>query len=279
MSKSKQRLEVTEVRLVAGQIRIKWRNGHCGLVYLSEVEAVPDRPLFDGRYVVTGRELLALLNMAPSEKLKKLSEASDEAHRELQKATNNFNACGVEYPPIRTSFVGQPPASDNGKQVIDFARALQSAEPDMSEAEIASEIARVFAASPNGPEINYRYPSPPEVTRLWSSGVDETVNSWGDRNWNIRDLRAAVAGQPVFDLPLSLIPLKEHQFNCPDIFEFARHMLHVQQADLSHPVIMDEYGWIMDGRHRIVKALLEGYTTIKCVRLPEGLRPSSFELK
>ena len=124
-----------------------------------------------------------------------------------------------------------------------------------------------------------QFPKPPAVTRFWDAGNsgDESVCSWGGRVWRIRDLRAAVAGQPTFMFPLSLIPLTEHKFECPDILEFARHMLHVQEADLDYPVIMDEKGWIMDGRHRIVKALLNGWTEIPCVQLPHGLTSSYTE--
>ena len=42
----------------------------------------------------------------------------------------------------------------------------------------------------------------------------------------------------------------------------------MQQVDLSYPIIQAPDGWIMDGYHRIAKAILEGKTTIKAVRLP-----------
>lgn len=55
---------------------------------------------------------------------------------------------------------------------------------------------------------------------------------------------------------------------------FARHMKHVMEADLSYPIIIDEWGQPIDGRHRIVKALIEGHETIKAVRVPVGTHPT-----
>jgi hypothetical protein len=42
---------------------------------------------------------------------------------------------------------------------------------------------------------------------------------------------------------------------------------------LSHPIILDEDGVIMDGRHRVMKALLTEQKTIKVVRFDENPDP------
>ena len=47
---------------------------------------------------------------------------------------------------------------------------------------------------------------------------------------------------------------------------FLEHMKQVQEADLSYPIILNEDGAIIDGRHRFCKAILEGHKTIKAVR-------------
>ncbi len=41
------------------------------------------------------------------------------------------------------------------------------------------------------------------------------------------------------------------------------------EADLAYPIILDPYGRIMDGMHRVVKALTEGRKTILAYRLSE----------
>ena len=53
------------------------------------------------------------------------------------------------------------------------------------------------------------------------------------------------------------------------------HMKAVLNADLSFPIILDEDGEIMDGRHRIMKAILEGKRNIKAVRFNENPEPCS----
>jgi hypothetical protein len=47
----------------------------------------------------------------------------------------------------------------------------------------------------------------------------------------------------------------------------------VYDSDLSFPIILDEDGALMDGRHRVMKAILIGQETIKAVRFDENPRP------
>lgn len=56
-----------------------------------------------------------------------------------------------------------------------------------------------------------------------------------------------------------------------DAQDMARHLRRVMDADLSKPIILDWDGCIADGRHRVVKAILEGHRTIKAVRLMERM--------
>lgn len=93
--------------------------------------------------------------------------------------------------------------------------------------------------------------------------------------WRVSELRELVKDQPVFHLPLAFMPLKEHEFEMTHgLVSFARHMKHVMECDLAYPIIFDEYGTILDGRHRIVKSLIEGRDTIAAVRVPDGSRPT-----
>jgi ParB-like chromosome segregation protein Spo0J len=55
--------------------------------------------------------------------------------------------------------------------------------------------------------------------------------------------------------------------------EMVMHMNAVNKADLSKPIILDEDGELMDGRHRIMKAMLTGVATIKAVRFDENPSP------
>ncbi len=55
--------------------------------------------------------------------------------------------------------------------------------------------------------------------------------------------------------------------------EMVMHMKAVNAADLDTPIIMDEDGEIMDGRHRLMKAMLLGLPTVKVVRFDENPSP------
>lgn len=83
------------------------------------------------------------------------------------------------------------------------------------------------------------------------------------------------------DLPIMEVPLRHlHLFNTYErltLREMVMHMQAVNAADLSRPIILDEDGEIMDGRHRIMKALLEGAETIKAVRFDENPPPDRID--
>lgn len=55
------------------------------------------------------------------------------------------------------------------------------------------------------------------------------------------------------------------QASCRSI---AEHMQLMLAADLAYPVILCPDGRVMDGMHRIVKALVEGRSSINAYRLP-----------
>ena len=51
------------------------------------------------------------------------------------------------------------------------------------------------------------------------------------------------------------------------------HMKLIEQADLAFPIILAASGEIMDGRHRVAKAALEGRSTIEAVQFDEDPPP------
>lgn len=55
-----------------------------------------------------------------------------------------------------------------------------------------------------------------------------------------------------------------------DVVEHTRLML---KADLSYPVILGYDGRVMDGMHRIARALLEGRAEVSAVRFPSPVDP------
>lgn len=78
---------------------------------------------------------------------------------------------------------------------------------------------------------------------------------------------------PVQDLPLWAIDLSDEPFNARDLNSFIFQCRRVQDCSLEYPIILDNYGQIADGYHRLCKAILEGRETIKAIRLEEMPAP------
>lgn len=75
---------------------------------------------------------------------------------------------------------------------------------------------------------------------------------------------------PVFEIPLAAIHIGEKVFSeSRTARAIAEHVKRVNETDLKYPIILDPDGFIVDGWHRVVKALLEERETIKAVRLEE----------
>jgi len=52
----------------------------------------------------------------------------------------------------------------------------------------------------------------------------------------------------------------------PTLREVARHCRRIHEASLEYPIILNDDGRLMDGGHRLCKALLEGRKTVSAVR-------------
>lgn len=69
------------------------------------------------------------------------------------------------------------------------------------------------------------------------------------------------------NIDLQVIDLSKDSFDCPNLFEFLTHYKLVENADLKYPVILNREGTIIDGRHRLCKAILEWKKTLKWVMI------------
>lgn len=107
--------------------------------------------------------------------------------------------------------------------------------------------------------------------KQWCSPTDQT-STIGRHEWSVPRLFELARNLPVMDVPLDHLNLWHH-YTKLTIREMVMHMQAVNAADLSMPIILDEDGEIMDGRHRIMKALLTGATSIKAVRFDENPSP------
>lgn len=96
-----------------------------------------------------------------------------------------------------------------------------------------------------------------------------------DKNtWQISRLLELSRNLPVMDIPIDHLYVY-CVYEKLSLREIVMHMKAVNDADLSKPIILDENGGIMDGRHRIMKTILLGLDTIKAVRFEENPTPCS----
>ncbi len=94
----------------------------------------------------------------------------------------------------------------------------------------------------------------------------------GLRAWDVDRLAELAKDLPRESVPLAAINELDEPYwsgdgaamTCRDVAEHARL---IEEADLSFPVILSPDGRVMDGMHRIAKALLLGHEEIEAVRL------------
>ncbi len=91
--------------------------------------------------------------------------------------------------------------------------------------------------------------------------------------WDVHRLIALSGELPVSLVPLSAIDELDEAYwwdagspppTCRQVIE---HMQLVEAADLQYPIILCPQGRVMDGMHRVAKALLQGKQEIAAVRL------------
>ena len=88
--------------------------------------------------------------------------------------------------------------------------------------------------------------------------------------WNTARLWKLAEQLESFDLPIEQV--SELDMNCwferrePTLREISTHAIRIEKANLSFPIILDEEGSLMDGGHRLCKALVQGHTTISAVQ-------------
>ena len=109
--------------------------------------------------------------------------------------------------------------------------------------------------------------------------VLDNVCSYGNKIWNASTLFEATKGLEPYDLQLSALNLDVPFPSAETIALYCFQMKRTLEADLSYPIIQAPDGWIMDGYHRIAKAIIEGRTTIKAVRLAVLPNPDRLENK
>ena len=95
--------------------------------------------------------------------------------------------------------------------------------------------------------------------------------------WDVHRLVKLTQNIPVQQVPLSSIAELDESFwfgaesaTCRAV---ALHAKLIQETDLAYPIILSSSGRVMDGMHRVCKALLENRLTVAAVRFAEEPEP------
>ena len=96
--------------------------------------------------------------------------------------------------------------------------------------------------------------------------------------WDVDKLVALSAALPVEEVPIAEIAEVDSVYwfdddNPPTVREIALHVRLTNEVDTSFPIILGPDGRVMDGMHRIVRALIERSPTIAARRLTELPEP------
>lgn len=97
--------------------------------------------------------------------------------------------------------------------------------------------------------------------------------------WDIRRLVELARDFPVEEIQLADIAeldeahWYEHEGDSPTCRSFLQHMQLIDEVDLSYPIILDRDGRVMDGMHRVCRAVREGIDSIPAVRFAANPEP------
>ena len=96
--------------------------------------------------------------------------------------------------------------------------------------------------------------------------------------WDVDNLIAASSILPVRDVPLDSIADVDTDFwfkfgPVPTVRRIIDHVRLIQEVDLSYPIILGSDGRVMDGMHRISRAIIDGHATIKAVQFLDEPEP------
>jgi hypothetical protein len=97
--------------------------------------------------------------------------------------------------------------------------------------------------------------------------------------WDVNRLIELSRGLPVETVPLDAIDDLDTAYwfdgsaESPTVRKVVEHTRLILEADLTYPIILGHHGRVMDGMHRVARALMEGRVEIDAVRFSSPLQP------
>ena len=101
----------------------------------------------------------------------------------------------------------------------------------------------------------------------------------GYHAWDVERLTELTRDFPIISVKLSYISEVDENFwyqgknDLPTVRSMVEHFQLVQETDLEYPIILSANGRVMDGMHRVAKALMLGHDKIHAVQFKEDPPP------
>jgi hypothetical protein len=113
--------------------------------------------------------------------------------------------------------------------------------------------------------------------------VRKQYNFWpsecGVDAWDVDRLIELSRELPVIDVPIASISEVDSTYwfdygsQRPTVRSVAEHARLIAEVDLSWPIILSVDGRVMDGMHRVARAIVDGRESVRAVRLTEHVEP------
>ena len=107
----------------------------------------------------------------------------------------------------------------------------------------------------------------PEVSMRAAEPLQDYYRDRDGNLYSVAKLLDDAKDLPVFDVPLAALDLSSKIWDDCNMFALAFHVKKCVGADLRYPILLDWNGTVADGRHRIIKAIMDGKRTIKARRM------------
>lgn len=104
-----------------------------------------------------------------------------------------------------------------------------------------------------------------KIEKPWDFDDDQSITVY-DKKYNIHAAVTMARDIEVKELPIVDMYIGYKSPCDASLRSFLEHVKLVQAADLSYPILLNEDGYVIDGRHRLSKAILTGRKTIKSKR-------------
>jgi hypothetical protein len=108
------------------------------------------------------------------------------------------------------------------------------------------------------------------VVKIDGCAVFDNIYSDDGKVWTVTNLVARAKDLVPFDLPLAAIYSGTEVWTpVGSAYGIAHHVRRALDVNTEYPIILCQRGFIMDGWHRVLRALIDGKATIKAVRFDE----------